>query len=118
MRLSAAEAERRVTLRPAPDTMSRLGALLPVAQGVAAYAALGRAADTARAAGDPRSRGQLMIDTLVERVTGQCAAAAVPVEVTLVMTDAALLSRSGTPGHDEPAMLLGYGRSRPPGPVA
>jgi len=32
---------------------------------VAAYAALTRAADQARAAGDPRSRGQVMADTMV-----------------------------------------------------
>ena len=44
-----AESERRVSLRPAPDTMSQLSALLPVAQGVAVYAALARSADTARA---------------------------------------------------------------------
>ena len=42
-----AESERRVSLRPAPDTMSQLSALLPVAQGVAVYAALVRSADTA-----------------------------------------------------------------------
>ena len=73
-RVARAEGERRVTLRPAPDTMTNLGALLPVTQGVAAYAALVSAADSARAAGDPRSRGQVMADTLVERVTGQARA--------------------------------------------
>ena len=57
-RSRAAERDRRVSLRPAPDTMARLTALLPVAQGVAAYAALIAAADTARAAGDPRGRGR------------------------------------------------------------
>ena len=35
-----AEADRRVTLRPAPDVMSQLSALLPVKAGVAVYAAL------------------------------------------------------------------------------
>ena len=62
-----AESERRVTLRPAPDTMTYLTALLPVKDGVAALAALTRAADAARAAGDERSRGQVMADTLVAR---------------------------------------------------
>ena len=65
-RSQGAQRDRRVTLRPAPDTMSRLGGFLPVAQGVAAYAALLRAADALTAAGDPRSRGQIMADTLVE----------------------------------------------------
>ena len=41
-----AEADRRVTIRPAPDTMVQLTALLPVAQGVAAYAALKQNADS------------------------------------------------------------------------
>ena len=44
-RARRAETERHVTLRPAPDTMTYLTALLPVAQGVAAYAALTRDAD-------------------------------------------------------------------------
>ncbi|HET8971086.1 MAG TPA: HNH endonuclease, partial [Candidatus Nanopelagicales bacterium] len=95
------------SLRPLPDTMSRLSALLPVAQGVAAFAALSRQADTARAAGDPRSRGQVMADTLVERITGQATAAGVPVEVQVVLSDAALFG-SG-PGADDPAQVPGYG---------
>lgn len=70
-RASRAEAERRVTIRPAPDTMALVSALLPAAQGVATYAALTRAADAARAAADERTRGQVMADTLVQRVTGQ-----------------------------------------------
>ena len=40
-----AEAERRVTVRPAPDVMAQVSALLPVAQGVAVYAALKAEAD-------------------------------------------------------------------------
>lgn len=66
-----AERERRVTLRPAPDVMSQLSALLPVKDGVAVYAALKAAADTAVGKGDPRTRGQVMADTLVARVTGR-----------------------------------------------
>ena len=113
-----AERDRRVSLRPAPDTMARLTALLPVAQGVAAYAALTKAAETARASGDPRGRGQVMADTLIERVTGQATADGVPaVEINLVMTDHTLLNttpsgeRVSDPpgGGDEPAHLVGYG---------
>ena len=48
--------------------MTYVTALLPVAQGVGVYAALKRAADTTF---DDRSRGQVMADTLVERVTGR-----------------------------------------------
>ena len=91
-------------MRPAPDTMAQLSALLPAAQGVAVWATLSRIADQARTAGDPRSRGQVMADTLVERITGQATAAAVPVTVNLVISDQALL------GDDhEPAWLQGYG---------
>ncbi|WP_448073377.1 DUF222 domain-containing protein [Georgenia yuyongxinii] len=102
-RLRRAEGERGVSLRPAPDTMTYLTGLLPVVQGVGVYAALARAADSLRAQGDPRGRGQIMADTLVERVTGQAVAAAVPVEVQVVMTDRALLA-----GDDEPALVPGY----------
>ena len=66
-----AEQQRRVTLLPAPDVMSQLSALLPVKDGVAVLAALKAAADTAIGTGDPRSRGQVMADTLVARVTGR-----------------------------------------------
>lgn len=103
-RAAKAEAERCVSLRPAPDTMSYLTGLLPVAQGVAVLAALQRAADAARAQGDARTRGQVMADTLVERVTGCAAAEGPPVEVQLVITDRALLD-----GDGEPAYLPGYG---------
>ena len=63
-------ADRRVTLRPAPDTMTLLTGFLPVAQGVAAYAALTRDADALKQHGDPRSRGQLMADLMIARLTG------------------------------------------------
>ncbi len=39
-RRARAEADRRVTLRPAPDVMSQLSALLPVKTGVAVYGTL------------------------------------------------------------------------------
>ena len=61
--------DRRVSIRPAPDTMTYLTALLPVAHGVGVYAALTRSADTAKATGDARSRGQLMADELVTLIT-------------------------------------------------
>ncbi len=103
-RARRAEAERGVSLRPAPDTMTYLTGLLPVAQGVGVWAALTRTADALRAQGDGRSRGQIMADTLVERVTGQARAADVPIEVQLVMTDRTLLE-----GDAEPAVIPGYG---------
>lgn len=63
-----AETQRTVTLRPAPDQMTWLSALLPLRDGVAAWKALTQAADESRAAGDTRGRGQIMADTLTARV--------------------------------------------------
>ncbi|MBX9640746.1 MAG: 13E12 repeat family protein, partial [Mycobacteriaceae bacterium] len=56
-RAAKAVEDRTVTIRPAPDTMTWVSALLPVAQGVGVYAALRRAADTTF---DGRSRAQVM----------------------------------------------------------
>lgn len=103
-RARKAEADRNVTLRPAPDTMTWFGALLPVKDGVAVYAALKAAADIARAAGDPRSRGQVMADTLVERVTGASVADPIRVNLDLVMTDRSFFGTS-----EESAHVPGYG---------
>lgn len=108
-RARRAESERHVSLRPAPDSMTYLTALLPLAQGVASYAALSRAADSHRAdphraEGTERSRGQVMADCLVERLTGQSTADAVPISVDLVISDATLLG-SGS----EPAVVVGHG---------
>ena len=73
-RRARAERERRVSLRPAPDTMTWLTALLPVKDGVACIAALKAA--VASAGGDGRARGQLMADALVERISGRPASCA------------------------------------------
>ena len=103
-RAAKAESERFVSCRPAPDTMTYLTGLLPVAQGVGVYAALSREADRLRASGDSRGRGQIMADTLVERITGQADPREMKVEVQLVMSDRTLLD-----GASEPALVPGYG---------
>jgi Domain of unknown function (DUF222)/HNH endonuclease len=102
-RAAHAEAERHVSLRPAPDTMCYLTALLPVAAGVAVHAALTRHADALRSAGDTRTRGQLMADTLVERTTGTAGGIS-GIEIQLIMTDRTLFQ-----ADSEPARLPGYG---------
>ncbi len=96
-RASRAVTDRRVTVRPAPDTMAYLTALLPVAQAAAVYGSLRREAD-ATVGGDGRARGQIMADVLVQRLTGQAQADAVPVALDLVMTDATLLGSAEEPG--------------------
>ncbi len=110
-----AEGERHVSLRPAPDTMTYLTALLPVAQGVAAYAALTRTADQARVTGDERSRGQVMADALVASLTTPVATSSehaepapvpgpAPVAVNLTVSDATLFG-----GGQAPGWIAGYG---------
>jgi len=89
--------------------MTYLTGFLPVAHGVACHTALTREADTKKAAGDPRTRGQIMADTLVERLTGQQAATGIPVEIGLVITDQSLFAGHQTPDHHEAAQLQGYG---------
>lgn len=103
-RVRKAESERRVTIRRLPDSMAKVTAILPVAQAAAVGGALDRAVGQARAAGDERTAGQVAADRLVELVTGQTRADAVPLRVGLVMTDASLFS-----GGREPARLQGYG---------
>ena len=61
---------------------------------------LKRAAD---ATFDDRSRGQVMADALVERVTGRPADVPQPVALNLVMSDRTLFGRGGSP-----AVLEGY----------
>jgi hypothetical protein len=100
-----AESERRVTLRPAPDSMAWLTALLPVKDGVAAYAALTSQADAARADGNPRSRGQVMADALVAGIlVGDGSRPGTPVALGVVMTDGALFG-----GADDEAHLEDFG---------
>jgi hypothetical protein len=96
---------RRVSLRPAPDTMSLLSGYLPAEQGVACLKSLRDHTDTVKAAGDPRCRDQIMADTLVERITGQTKATDVNVELQIVMPLDTLLDV-----HDHtPVELAGYG---------
>lgn len=107
-RAAKAEADRTVTIRPAPDCMTYMTVLLPVRQGVGVYAALKRQADTTF---DDRSRGQVMADTLFERVTGRPAEEPESVALNLVMSDEALWGQDNAP-----AVLDGYGPI--PAPVA
>src|SRR6478735_1316801 len=106
-RARKAVTDRRVTIRPAPDCMTDLTALLPMKEGVGVYGALHRAAMTAH--GDPddhRSKGQVMADELVKRTMtpGDGEPEQAAIELHLVMTDRALADR-----NDEPAHLIGHG---------
>ncbi|SED27238.1 hypothetical protein SAMN04490239_7584 [Rhodococcus koreensis] len=98
--------ERRVTTRPAPDSMAYLSVLMPMEQAVCLHATLGRGADSLIATGDSggRTRNQLMVDLLFDRGTGASVTNGVPVAVNLVISDEALLA-----GENEAADLAGFG---------
>ena len=98
-RASKAEKDRRVTIRPAPDTMTYVTGFLPVGQGVACWANLDRTAKAMKAAGDERSLDQIRSDLFVERLTGQASADAVPVEIELVMDVDTLIGASDRPAR-------------------
>ena len=95
-RNARAHSERRISCRPAPDSMAYLTALVPMTQGVAALAAVKKAAVSilGQDGGDPqqRSLSQIEADVLIERLTGQTHADAVPLTVNLVLSDRALLT--------------------------
>ena len=98
--------DRRVTIRPAPDTMAYVTGLLPVAQGVACWANLKRTAEGMKAAGDSRTVSQITADLFVERLTGQATATAVPVEVGLVMTPDTLIGASERPARTAEGVVV------------
>ena len=96
-------ADRHLQLSPAGSGMAWLNAYLPAEHATAAYTAVHDHAKALRAAGDPRTTGHLMCDTLVERLTG-VDTGAIPSQINVVMTDATLLGMS-----DDPAHLVGGG---------
>ena len=104
-RARQARTDRRVTVRPAPDTMSLLTGLLPVEHGVACLAALHAAVTQSEADGDTRSKGQIMADTLVERLTGQATADQVGFEVGIQLPLGALID----PADPTAAVIPGWG---------
>lgn len=96
-RTRRAVTERRVSVRPAPDAMAYLSALLPMGEAVGCFAALKRSADATLATGavvpgeGPRTRDQVMADELVTRLTGvDPARAGFPVEIHVVMDEDSL----------------------------
>ena len=103
-RNARAVSERGVWVRPAPDLMVYLTALVPMVQGVQAYAQLKAHAEMVKAGGDERGAGQIMADTLVERVTGRGPGAAdeVPVTINLLVSDQTLFT-GDQPSNDQPS---------------
>ncbi|MEH3155066.1 MAG: HNH endonuclease [Gordonia paraffinivorans] len=102
-RNASAPKDRRVSMRPKPDAMVQLSALLPMKAGIAAYAALKQHADGLVGDGD-RTHAQVMADTLLERLTGKAAAEDVAVAVDVVVSAEVL-----TGGANGAADVPGYG---------
>ncbi|MBK8469361.1 MAG: DUF222 domain-containing protein [Actinomycetales bacterium] len=100
-----AVSSRRVSLRPAVDGMCILTAILPLVDGVAAFAALTRDAEAQRASGRGEGVGPIMADLLVQRLTGRDPREGFDVEIRLVMSAESML---GGPGGDG-AYVQGYG---------
>ncbi|WP_298886550.1 HNH endonuclease signature motif containing protein [uncultured Serinicoccus sp.] len=103
-RAARAAEDAYVSVRPAPDVMCVISAMLPAAQGVAVYAALKRHAELVRASGDERTQGRIMADTLYANVTGRDPVALPDIDLSLVMTDASLMAGDTVAAH-----LDGYG---------
>jgi hypothetical protein len=107
-RAEATRADCRVSMFPEPDGVATLYARGPAEQILAAHQALDSWAQGLRASGDERTTGQIMTETLVERITGLAHADRIDIEIGLVM-DAKTLIADG----DEPVDLVGYGPIAP-----
>src|SRR3954471_15900121 len=107
LKARAARAGRHVRVRLAADGMADLVAHVPAEQAAACFGALHRAVNDHYVTADTvtRSRGQILADTLVERLTGQACAGDVAVEVQVVMPVEALLD----PGSAVAAQIAGHG---------
>lgn len=106
-----ARADQWVAYYPGPDGVGTLVAHGPAEQLVALHASLQRHADSRRAKGDPRDRGQIMLSSLFERGTGLVQVEGCDVELSVVMPIEALQ------GEPVAAHLSGHGPI-PPGVAA
>ncbi|MBC7594016.1 MAG: DUF222 domain-containing protein [Kineosporiaceae bacterium] len=103
-RAKANRSDRFVSYFPDTDGVAVLQVRGPAEQLLAAYNSLGKAARTARAAGDNRTTGQVMCDEFAQRVTGLKTANSAGVEIGLIMTLGNLLDID-----DNPVTLPGFG---------
>jgi len=92
-----AHAGRRVTGRLLPDGMAQLSLTLADWQYAAVMTSLAEATESARATGDPRTRGQHQTDTAVARLTGQTTATRVPVALKVLVSAETLLGDDHAP---------------------
>ena len=103
-RRERARARRQVTGRILADGVAMIRAIIPTEQYSAIITSLDDAASRVRAAGDSRTRAQVVADTFVQRLGGPTPGAPTPVALKIVVTAETLLGLS-----QEPAHLLGAG---------
>ncbi|WP_415975324.1 HNH endonuclease [Rhodococcus sp. 077-4] len=105
-RRAKAYGARRISTRPAPESMGFFTALTSMEKSVCMWATLRRDADTIinSGGGDTRTRDQIMADLVFERITGASVAQGPPVTVDIVISDSALLADG-----KKSACLHGYG---------
>jgi len=107
-RARTARRDRHITISPAADGMALLRAYLPAEQGIACYAALRKAVTDHWVSPEPvtRTRGQIMADTLVERLTGTTPTEPVAaVEIQVLVPIGSMVNADGP----LPAELPGFG---------
>jgi hypothetical protein len=103
-RLEEAKSCRYLAVFPARDAMMQVAGMLSVEDGLAIRQALTLEVDRLKAAGDTRTRAQIMVDVAVDRITGRSTAEGTQLMLYLAMSDRTLLQ-----GGSEPAFLEGYG---------
>ncbi|MBC7632583.1 HNH endonuclease signature motif containing protein [Aeromicrobium sp.] len=115
VRALANRADNRVTMFPDTDGVAILQVRGKAEQIVAAYNVLDAWAHGLHGVGDERNIGQIMTETLIERVTGIVHADAVGVEIELVMDAETLLATDGEGNGDgdNAVELTGYGPISP-----
>jgi hypothetical protein len=87
-----------VTTRNLGNGTTRISAIVKQEHAAAVQSSLAAAAASARAAGDPRSSGQVKADTVVERITGLDTAETTPVAANLVVGAETLFGECDEPG--------------------
>lgn len=108
LRAESARAEQYVSVHAEADGTATLVAHGPAELVTAAGRALEAWADGARSTGDPRTHGQVQLQTLVERVTGAERPDHADVEIGIVIDAATLLGASNAP-----AEVVGHGPVAP-----
>ncbi|WP_107765298.1 HNH endonuclease [Nocardioides terrigena] len=98
-RHARARTKRRVSGRIIGDGMGHLSAVLPATDLSMIMTSLNDAAEAARAGGDERGRGQLLADTLVERLGGLGRTTPAPTALKVVVSAETLLGESTEPGY-------------------